>query len=65
MTTNPFRFDGTISLGHMLLIFTLIVSAVAAWMANRERSMTNAAAIERMAGEMHDLESRVRAIEKE
>jgi hypothetical protein len=57
------RFDGTISLGHLLVVLTLTVSAVAAWMANRERSMSNAVAIERLAGDVDDVEARVRSIE--
>jgi hypothetical protein len=63
MGTERPRFDGTISLGHMLVVLTLIVSAVGAWMANRERSLSNRVAIERLSGDVDDLEVRVRALE--
>jgi hypothetical protein len=61
--TNPLRFDGTVSLGNLLVILALIATVIAAWTANRERTLSNARAIERMSGEMHDLEQRVRAVE--
>lgn len=60
---GPFHFDSTVSLGHVLVVLTLVISAVAAWMANRERSLTNATAIERLSGEVDDLEIRVRHLE--
>ena len=58
-------FDGTVSLGNVLVVVTLLVTAVAAWVANRERTFANAAAIERL-DERMDLQSdRIRALEIE
>ena len=57
------RWEGTFRLGDMLVVLALIASAVAAWMANRERSLTNAAAIAEIAADIDGLEVRVRALE--
>jgi hypothetical protein len=62
--SNPFRFDGTVSLGNLLVVLALIVSVIAAWMANRERSMSNARSIDQIAAEVHELEVRVRELER-
>jgi hypothetical protein len=62
--SNPFHFDGTVSLGNILVVLALIVSILSAWMANRERTFDNAAAIVRLDAQFRDLEVRLRAVEK-
>jgi hypothetical protein len=62
--SNPFRFDGTISLGNLMVVLALVVSIIAAWMANRERSISNAGAVNRIAAEINELEVRVRELER-
>jgi hypothetical protein len=60
---NPFRFDGTISLGNILVIVAWLVLVIAAWTANRDRTFDNAKAIDQLAIEVNDLETRLRAVE--
>lgn len=50
-------------MGNLLVALTLIVSIVTAWTANRQRTLSNAVAIERLAGELDDVETRLRALE--
>ena len=57
------RFDGTVSLGNLLVVLALVISAVIAWTANRERSLSNAAAINRAEVRIEDHEIRLRALE--
>ena len=58
------RFDGTISLGNVLVAFAMVISATLAWAANRERSISNAAAIVQINHDLKDLELRVRVLER-
>ena len=60
--TSP-RFDATVSLGNVLVVVTLLVTAVAAWVANRERTFSNRAAIAELQADVADLEIRVRQLE--
>jgi hypothetical protein len=62
MMESP-RFDGTISLGNLLVVLTLVVSVVTAWTQNRARTLNNAAAIERLAADVDEVEARVRSLE--
>jgi hypothetical protein len=63
--TSPFKFDGTISLGNIILIVTLLMSVTAAWIANRERTLDNQAAIIDLRDEVRNLDLRIRAVEKD
>jgi hypothetical protein len=63
--TSPFKFDGTISLGNIILILTLIMSVTAAWIANRERTLDNQAAIIDLRTAIHEMDLRIRAVEKD
>jgi hypothetical protein len=63
--TSPFKFDGTISLGNIILILTLVMSVTAAWIANRERTLDNQAAIIDLRDEVRNLDTRIRAVEKD
>jgi hypothetical protein len=57
------KFDDTVSFGNVLVVMTLLVSIVAGWVANRERSFTNAENIGRIEAYLETLDQRVRILE--